>query len=1307
MRTSHKHTHTQPRAGRRSVWLRLLVLTLLVIGIIAGVARWGLRSAAADQLESARARFSEAKAKYLAHPSKENDDVYKAALAAYRAAATANPTAAATAQIDNTPYFSEAVNFAISPEARSIDPNVPLPQSSRVREKKIGATNKTIRTRVQTSNGSAAIQSAIPPSQSAVTPPTVNFEGPDMDTGAPLFGGRFAPNDPNADVGPNHIVVTTNGGMRVYDKAGNPLTAQFRMSQLMPGVPAAAEDDGDPVVLYDPLADRWLVSQFGLTLTNNSTHEIVAISRTGDPAGSYYVYDFLLAPGRVGDYPHLGVWPDGYYMSTNDFNTSLTAFLGAGFYALERDKMLVGDPTAKIIGFGTGPTDGGMLPTDIDGVQSPPVGTPNLFVEFFADEFGAPFTDSIRVFEFRPNFANPAASTVTQLPNIPTAAFDARSPASRAVIDQPAPATAADSLDGISDRLMHRLAYRTLAGGVQSYVMNWTVNVSGVNPTNSATYQGGVRWTELRRNSGTGAITINQQSTYAPGPIDGATGRNLWMASVAQDGEGNIGLAANASSTTLIPTVIYTGRLAGDPANTLTQGEIDAMSAVTRGVQTGTGNRWGDYSSLSVDPSDECTFWGAFEYSDPPSGSFDWNTRVFNFKVNPTCVSPAKASIQGQATNTTAGGAPIPDVKVTATGGFLRQTNAAGNYAFTNGVAPGTYTVTCSKLGFTTVSGAVTVAAGGTATFNCAMAGVPVVNLASSAITAEDCAVDGKTDPGETVSVQFCFNNTGAASTTNAVATLAATGGVTNPTPASQSYGVITAGGAAVCRTFTFRVNPAQVCGANVVATLSLTDGAASLGAYNGAFQSGQFLLSATENFDGVTAPALPGGWTAANAIGPAPLWVTSTTTPDTAPNAAFVNDPDVISDKRLDSVLYNITTSQSRLVFRHNFNLEGGFDGGVLEASVNGAAFVDVTNAAVVGAFTAGNYSGTISTAFSNPIAGRAAWTGNSGAYITSTVQFGATLQGKSVRFRWRMGSDTTVAGVGWRIDTIQLFDGFACCAKITPVVTLNDPDHCTAPGNNLLGTIRATNPIGSTLTNGVITATLPGGLIGVDGCTATVAGNPVGTCSVSPSAITWTGSLAGNAPLTINFIAQVGGVNAGAQLCATTTGGFAGVGLNPVQTCIAVNCTSIGPGNVIPTVVPGDGASPPSDQKPGSVLFYNIYSSSSANPNRENTRISMTNVDPSRAAFVHIFFVDGATCSVADAFICLTANQTVSFLASDLDPGTTGYIVAVAVDRNGCPINFNYLIGDEYVKFESGHQANLGAESIPAVAGGFTACS
>jgi hypothetical protein len=325
--------------------------------------------------------------------------------------------------------------------------------------------------------------------------------------------------------------------------------------------------------------------------------------------------------------------------------------------------------------------------------------------------------------------------------------------------------------------------------------------------------------------------------------------------------------------------------------------------------------------------------------------------------------------------------------------------------------------------------------------------------------------------------------------------------------------------------------------------------------------------------------------------------------------------------------------------------------------------------------------------------------------AYITTAVNLPASANGQTVQFRWRTGVDDSAVAdddAGWRVDNIVVENSsFVCCVKITPVARLEDPLACTGPGNNVAGVFTVTNPTGSALNNGVVTVALPAGLIGVDGCTANF-----GVCTVTPGAITWTGSLPGNSTLTVNYLAQVGDVQPAAQLCAVVSGGFTGVGLNTVQVCVTVNCPAAGPGGVIPTRTADGQAIPGSDQKAGSVLIYPVYTSGS-DPIRENARISLTNTNPQLPAFVHLYFVDGATCSVADAFICLTANQTATFLASDLDPGTTGYIVAIAVNADGCPVSFNYLIGDEYVKFQSGHAGNLGADAIPAVAGGFTACT
>jgi hypothetical protein len=183
-----------------------------------------------------------------------------------------------------------------------------------------------------------------------------------------------------------------------------------------------------------------------------------------------------------------------------------------------------------------------------------------------------------------------------------------------------------------------------------------------------------------------------------------------------------------------------------------------------------------------------------------------------------------------------------------------------------------------------------------------------------------------------------------------------------------------------------------------------------------------------TENFDGVTAPALPPGWVASNAAGSAPLWVTSPTTPDTAPNDAVVKDSPEISDKRLDTLGIAITSASAQLSFRNNFSLQDGFDGGVLEISspnIVCGAFTDITNAAVGGSFVSGGYTGTISSTQGSPIAGRMAWTGNSGGYISTVVDLGPNVQGQTIKLRFRLATDQAVAGAGWRIDTISIVGG------------------------------------------------------------------------------------------------------------------------------------------------------------------------------------------------------------------------------------------------------------------------------------------
>ncbi|HMV85533.1 MAG TPA: hypothetical protein PLD20_08045 [Blastocatellia bacterium] len=259
-----------------------------------------------------------------------------------------------------------------------------------------------------------------------------------------------------------------------------------------------------------------------------------------------------------------------------------------------------------------------------------------------------------------------------------------------------------------------------------------------------------------------------------------------------------------------------------------------------------------------------------------------------------------------------------------------------------------------------------------------------------------------------------------------------------------------------------------------------------------------------------------------------------------------------------------------------------------------------------------------------------------------------------------------------------------------------IGDPLVCNGPGGTVSVTATVTNSA-ATAQAADFTANLPAKLSAVQG---TCAAN-VGNCVVAnASTVTWNGTLAAGQTVTITYQAQFADdAGAGTQVCVTSSATVGGSPAGSVTACATLNCPAAGPGQ------PLAAASPMSDQKAGSVLIYNLYTSS-ADPIRQNTRLSITNTDPTRPAFVHLFFVDGASCSVADSYLCLTGNQTTTFLASDLDPGTTGYVVAVAVDGRGCPTNFNYLIGDEYVKLQSGHAANLAAQSVSALAGGLPAC-
>ncbi|MEY2557811.1 MAG: hypothetical protein QOE34_1236 [Verrucomicrobiota bacterium] len=440
----------------------------------------------------------------------------------------------------------------------------------------------------------------------------LNFDGIPF----PGVGCNCAPPDTNGAVGATQYVQIVNEGYQVFDKStGASLLGPKSISSVWTGFGGVCETSGhgDPVMLYDHLANRWVISQFAGS-GSAVTDECVAVSTTADATGTYNRYGFHLGTNFF-DYPHLSVWPDAYYMSMNIFNAAGTSYLGPQPFAFDRAKMLAGLPATFVSP--VGPLGGSIdpfLPADLDGPTLPPTGAPNTFVGFPGQASNQNYT----TYHFHVDFTTPANSTFTTFATPPAAPYTALCPTTRACVPQKGVATSSN-LDGIGDRLMFRLAYRNF-GDHEAVVGNYSVSAGGV---------AAVRWFELR-NVTSGPVAVFQESTYQPD----TTWR--WMGSAAMDGQGNLAIGFSASSSTINPQLRYAARLATDPINTLAQGDAHLFDGT--GSQSGTGNRWGDYSSLSIDPVDDTTFWYTNEYYST-TATFNWRTRIGSFKVagaNPT-----------------------------------------------------------------------------------------------------------------------------------------------------------------------------------------------------------------------------------------------------------------------------------------------------------------------------------------------------------------------------------------------------------------------------------------------------------------------------------------------------------------------------------------------------------------------------------------------------------------------------------------------------------------------------------------------
>ncbi|MEI6059966.1 MAG: T9SS type A sorting domain-containing protein [Bacteroidota bacterium] len=432
--------------------------------------------------------------------------------------------------------------------------------------------------------------------------PELNFNG--------IVGdGNTAPSDANGAVGINYFIETVNTAFAVYTKSGALVYGPANLKTIWQGFPGNYTSDGDPIVLFDHLANRWLISQFSLpNYPNGPFYELIAISQTEDPMGSWNRYAFQFS--QMPDYPKLGVWPDGYYLSVNSFTSGTSSWVGPLAAVLERDSMLVGN-LARMVFFQQGPELNSLIPADLDGPTSP-AGTPGYFLSAVDDAMGDT-ADQLRLYELHVDWPNNAQATFSGPSIINTAAFDMNMCGNSGSGCIPQKGTSR-KLEALPHYLMYRLQYRNF-GAYQSMLINHSVNANGDD-------HAGVRWYELRKTSN--EWNIYQQGTYAPDAL------HRWMASIAMDVNGNIAMGYSVSGDTVFPSIGVSCRRAGDPPGLMTS--LEEMIIEGTGSQLGT-SRWGDYTSLSIDPADDETFWYTNQYY-PVSSSMKWSTRIASFSIN-------------------------------------------------------------------------------------------------------------------------------------------------------------------------------------------------------------------------------------------------------------------------------------------------------------------------------------------------------------------------------------------------------------------------------------------------------------------------------------------------------------------------------------------------------------------------------------------------------------------------------------------------------------------------------------------------
>ena len=479
----------------------------------------------------------------------------------------------------------------------------------------------------------------------APMPSANNFAGmsrTDSCTGGNCGSGW--PPDPNGDVGPNHYIEAVNTAYAIYNKTGTRLAA-FTEDQLWSGVgttPCNGNSQGDPIVLYDALADRWILSHFAFGVDGSGNpvspfYQCIAASKSSDPvAGGWWLYALRMDPGTTGappvgalnDYGKFGIWNDCLYMAANEFAMPTGSFKGTAFASFNRSDLYSGAALTWSLGFINNTSNPfTMIPSNLSGkaASSLPAGTPNYFVS----ESGIAWAFEVR--KFTPGTNCGGGGSLSTATNVSQTSYNAIG-----TNNVPQPNTS-NKLDNVDDRLMQKVQYRKVGTQESLWVVHNVQTAGGV-----VTPQ----WAQIDVTGGTIATTPVQQQIYAP---DSTLFR--WMGSLAVDSQGNMALGYSTSNGTSpnFPSIAYSGRLASDPLNTLPQTEVTLFAGAgsqTNNCGGAACNRWGDYTSMSVDPADDCTFWYTNQYysSQPNGNSGNWQTRVGSFKFA-SCAAAATSHL--------------------------------------------------------------------------------------------------------------------------------------------------------------------------------------------------------------------------------------------------------------------------------------------------------------------------------------------------------------------------------------------------------------------------------------------------------------------------------------------------------------------------------------------------------------------------------------------------------------------------------------------------------------------------------------